>query len=87
MEGQTDVDRLRARVEQETQLRQIRAAVADMQGQLKERSRLCRDRCAKLTKVHQRIEESIISGQSELFDAGMMLSPEMRELMASPSIE
>ena len=87
MEGQTDVEQLRARIGQETTLRQIRSSIIDMQGQLKERSRLCRDRCAKLLKVHQRIEEAITSGQQELFDADLMLAPELRQLVASPSIE
>jgi len=87
MEGQTDIERLRTRIQQETTLRQIRAAMTDMQGQLKERSRLCRDRCAKLLKVHQRIEEGITSGQAELFDADMMLVPELKQLVAAPSIE
>ena len=87
MEGQTDIERLRARIQQETTLRQIRSAMQDMQGQLKERARLCRDRCAKLLKVHQRIEEGIISGQAELFDADMMLAPELKQLVAAPSIE
>ena len=87
MEGETDIKKLKARVEQESLLRQIRMATLDMQGQLKERSRLCRDRCAKLHKVHKRIEEEITGGQQDLFDAEMMLAPELMQLIQMPSIE
>ena len=58
-----------------------------MQGQLKERSRLCRDRCAKLLKVHQRIEEEMITGQDGLFEVGALLSDDLKQLINAPSIE
>ena len=87
MEGEDEIERMRKRLEQEGLLRDIRHAVADMQGQLKERSRLCRDRCAKLEKLHQRIEEEIISGQRGLFDVGVMMAPDVERLIAQPSIE
>ena len=87
MEGETDVERLRERLRQENLLREIRGAILDMQGQLKERSRLCRDRCAKLLKVHQRIEEEMITGQDGLFEVGALLSDDLKQLINAPSIE
>ena len=87
MEGETDVERLKERLRQENLLREIRGAILDMQGQLKERSRLCRDRCAKLLKVHQRIEEEMITGQDGLFEVGALLSDDLKQLINAPSIE
>ena len=87
METDEETERLRNRIKQENLLRRIRAASLDMQGQLKERSRLCRDRCARLDQVHLRIEEEIVSGQRGLFDAETLVDPALLRLIDTPSIE